>query len=279
MTDPEIALTTAERALRRLMESAYRKEFGDDWLARVAEEGKPAEWATRLDRERVKSRTRGEVQPSERLLDYANLYDLLQIAANHWSPLGPALGRQASFSALLGHLEQLRDPIAHSRPLLPFQRDLVSGIAGYIRNKVTIYMSTQDEHGEYFARMESARDSFANEAPGHMSEDGNIGTCDTAQTLRPGENTVEFQCTGWDAQGRNLHWDLRVRDRQVDETFGNEVTLRWAVEPVDIGVSCTVQIRVWPDGTKFYRYAPGRSDGRAFFGYKVLPADPPTRAE
>ena len=276
MTDmaPQIALTTAERAIRQLMESVYPPAYGEGWLTRVAPEGKPAEWAKRLEAERGKARTRGEAQPSERLIDYGNLYELLQIADQHWAPLSPALGKQRSFSALLGHLEQLRDPIAHSRQLLPFQCDLAAGIAGYIRNKVTIYLSTQDELGEFFPRMESARDSFGNELAGGMQEDGLLGSYQTGLTLIPGE-VVLFDCTGWDAQGRTLRWDLiGARRVVVDEAVGNEVTLRWEVQPQDIGVTAGVHIRVKADGAAFHRYAPGESDGRAFFNYRVLPRRP-----
>jgi hypothetical protein len=254
------------------MESAYLKEFGADWLTRVAAEGKHAEWRDRLAGERVKARNRGEAQPSEHLLDYANLYELLDIAERHWGPLCKALGKHRSFSSLLGHLEQLRDGIAHSRQLLPFQRDLAAGIAGYIRNKVTIFLSTQDEHGEYFTRMESARDSFGNEVSGPMQEDGSLGGCHTELTLRADQDVVQFQCTGWDAQGRDLRWEVIARSRVVGEGVGNEVTLSWAVDTADVGGGdCTVQIRMWPEGAEYHRYPEGVSDSRAFFYYTVLP--------
>ena len=62
--------------------------------------------------------------------------------------------------ALLKRLDNIRNAVGHSRPLLPFERDLLSGIAGQIRNQVTIYMSTQDEAGDIYPRIESVTDQI-----------------------------------------------------------------------------------------------------------------------
>ncbi|SFC74443.1 hypothetical protein SAMN04487968_110141 [Nocardioides terrae] len=252
---------------------SYRQRWGDDWLANIVPRGKLEAWERRRDAEREKRAVRGVAAVPENLLDYSNLYDLILILKTHWEPLAPALGSQRSFIPLLGRLETLRDAIAHGRPLLPFEHALAAGIAGDIRNRVTIFMSTQDQDGQYFARIETARDSFGNQVNGPMQDTGSIGGCRTGLTVRPSER-VQFDVVGWDAQGRELHWGLHVRHRRVDAGTGNETTLTWNVATADIGAACTVMIAMWPEPSEYRRYNEGGSDGRAFFYYKVSPPLP-----
>ena len=80
-------------------------------------------------------------------LAYANFYELLSFVENYWEPLAPALGKRASTVALLKRFDNLRNTVAHNRELVTFEKELYSGIAGQIRNQVTIYMTTQDPAG------------------------------------------------------------------------------------------------------------------------------------
>lgn len=63
-----------------------------------------------------------------------------------------ALGPKVETLPLLARFEQLRNSVAHSRGILAFEEALLSGIAGQIRNQVTIFMSIQDPSGDYYPR-------------------------------------------------------------------------------------------------------------------------------
>lgn len=158
--DRGAALNACETALRELMSHAYASSFGSDWLMQVAGPKKVAAWEERAVEE-VRSRGgRGAVGVANAGLAYANFYDLVDFADRHWEPLAPALGAKKEVLALLRRLERLRNAVGHSRPLVAFEEDLVSGIAGQIRNQVTIYMSAQDPAGDIYPRIESVMDSF-----------------------------------------------------------------------------------------------------------------------
>jgi hypothetical protein len=162
--EPTIALRTCERALRDLYTAAYPDAFGDGWLERIASAEKVARWEEKREVERKRREPRGVATVPDEFLAYAEFHELVAIAQKHWQPLQKALGEKAETLPLLKRFERLRNTVAHSRETLPFEDDLLSGIAGELRNRVAKYMSEQDPGGEYFARIEFAMDSFGHEA-------------------------------------------------------------------------------------------------------------------
>lgn len=232
--DPGAALTACETALRELMAHAYSHKWDGQWLDRIASQEKRATWAQRAE---VESRARGgkgvAVVPNQGL-SYANFFDLVFIADKFWEPLAPALGKRADVLPLLNRLDSLRNAVGHSRPLLPFERDLISGIAGQIRNQVTIYMSSQDPVGELYPRIESVVDSLGTrlEEPADSYYLVGGGVWMTDLVLHPGQ-TINFECLGTDPQGRDLLW--RISSNRGGHTAtcvarsGDRAILSWTV--------------------------------------------------
>jgi hypothetical protein len=142
--EPTIALTTCERALRALYQGAYSRAYGEGWLAHIASAEKISQWQAKREEERRRRITRGVATVPLDELAYAEFYELVEVARKHWEPLQEALGKRAETLPLLQRFERLRNTVAHSRETLPFEDDLLAGIAGEIRNRVTRYMSERD---------------------------------------------------------------------------------------------------------------------------------------
>lgn len=271
--EPTIALTTCENALRELMSYVYCDRYGEGWLNVVATEKQRVQWAMRAEAEKARTR-RGVAIVDEPGLTYANFFDLLSIANNHWEQLAPALDKKQISYRLLERFEQLRNAVAHGRTLLTFEQDLLAGIAGQIRNQVTHYMSSQDPAGEYYPRIESVFDGLGHRINGGGPVTGEVvGYQITGKVLRPGDR-VGFVAIGTDPQERPLRWDLEssqtnlLLDSKVSQV-GEPVELEWVVNDGDVTESAIVQLFMYAEDSKYRRYR--RFDHRAYFHYIVRP--------
>lgn len=263
---PSEALTTCERALRQLFAHAYEAKHGPNWLTKIASEADIADWREKHEVERKRRAPRGVAQVPDDELAYADFYALCKIAKMHWPPLAPALGKQAETRPLLERFDRLRNTVAHSRPVLAFEADLLSGIAGEIRNRVTIYMTAQDPNGDHYPRIESVTDGFGREVIGNQESAMSASTTGPGIRVHVGD-IVTFDCLGIDAQGRALAWSLE-NARELDKADGNHVSLRWEVSEDDVAQTTFVNVSLTSDG-KYHRH---RSfDDRAWFGFTVPP--------
>lgn len=272
--DAAVALTTVERALRQLMEHAYRKQFGDSWLERISTTEQRTKWSGLAEEEQKKRGRRGVSQVPGAGLDYVHMHDLREIVRLHWDPLAEALKGQTEVLVLLKRFDDLRNTVAHSRSLVSFEEDLLAGIAGDIRNRVAIYMSKQDPHGEFFPRIESVQDHLGNEPTStQLINPERVANCFPDVILRPGD-VVQFQCSGVDPQGRQLEWTysksgiLMWRNEQIE--VGADVTLTWEVQPQDVAGRRSVHIFMRAADTPYHRIAQGY-DHAVAYTYQVLP--------
>lgn len=143
---PSAALAAAERALRSLLAVVLADHYGaEGWLGQVASAERIAKWTEPAGTETRTQGARGVAVTSTDPLDYAQLFEMVDLTKRHWSPVAPALGKKAVTGALLDRLDALRNTVAHNREVLPFEEDLLAGIAGEIRNRATIYMSSNRE--------------------------------------------------------------------------------------------------------------------------------------
>lgn len=271
--DPSIALSTCETALRQLMAYRYAANYGPEWLQRVATPRQLEAWEGLAAVERSTRQRRGAAEVPGPGLAYAHFYDLVTIAKKHWEPLAPALGKRATIIPLLERFESLRNPVGHSRALLKFEQELLSGIAGQIRNQVTIYMSSQDPVGDIYPRIESITDSFgrrveSSEATGEVA---GSATAVPYLIVQPGD-TVSFTCVGLDPQDRDLHWELRTSHSprgSLSGASGVPAELVWEVDESDVNETQSVQIFMSTATARYHRY--GSFDHRAYFMFRVRP--------
>lgn len=268
--DPTVALNLLENALRDLMEHAYRAEWGDAWLEKVSTEKQRTQWEGRAQAEQGRTK-KGVIAVPAAGLAYGNLYDLVEIANKQWQPLAPALGNMADCLPLIRRADSLRNTVAHGRLLVTHERDLLAGIAGQIRNQVTIYMSSQDPAGDIYPRIERIVDSYGLVLIGDTNP--LKGILQTGVVLHVGD-VVDFTCFGTDPQGRDLLWILQAGGVGSDAPpvtgpSGAEVRLVWSVEDGHVTESHWVEIKMSAAGTRYHRN--GHCDQTGTFGYAVRP--------
>jgi hypothetical protein len=196
------ALKDTENALRDFIASILRKKFGENWVEQcgVSPE-RISQWQERKAEEERRQKF-GTVD--ERLIYYADFYDLQTILKKNWGEFAEALGDWKTMEVWLDELGRLRDPDAHRRELLPHQKHLAIGIAGEIRTRLVRYRSKQETSEDYFPRIESVRDNFGNIFPS-----GTGSTVLTKTILRPGD-IIEFIITASDPLGSNLGYAISI---------------------------------------------------------------------
>lgn len=271
--EPSVALSTCETALRELMTHSYRESYGAGWLERISTLAQRQTWADRAKAEEHVRVPKGVAQVPNAGLAYANFYDLVQIAKTYWEPLSGALGKLKTVLPLLERFDNLRNTIGHSRPLLAFEQDLMSGIAGQVRNQVTLYMSAQDDAGDIYPRIESITDSFGRRIESSVVDGEVAGSVTTYDIdVRPGD-VISFTCVGVDPQGRDLRWDLITPKHGAGANAvgksGQVTNLVWLVDDGDVTETAHVSIHMQAHDARYRRY--GNFDHRAYFAYRVRP--------
>lgn len=253
--EPSEAINSLEAALRGLILDV----LGNGWTDRSGVD------AEKLEQRRTEEAARRKGAAVEQnLLSYAHIYEIRKIIEKNWDLFKPALVEKKRFDVYMDRVEDFRNAPMHSRELLPFEKSLLSGMVGEIRNLATLYRSQQAPDRKYYPVVESIVDSF-----GHEMNLGNLATS-TGIRLKVNDQ-VEFSCRAWDAQDRMLKWRLIVRSnyRETDTATGNSVSLKWIVSVDDVAEMSSVIIEMVSDG-KYHR------DGRSDFGHVIIYAvDPP----
>ena len=274
--DPAAAVTVCETALRTLMELAYAKAHGDDWLQHIAAAERRADWSKREQEEQKRRGNRGVAVVPQAGLSYSHLFDLIEIADAHWQPLSAALGKKADTLPLLKRLDTVRNAVAHGRPLVPFERDLISGIAGQIRNQVTIYMSTADPAGDIYPRIEWFADGLGTEAAPCQPDDNYLWVLDgRAYSLQAGD-VLTFDCTATDPQGRDIVWTIEQNSGEaaVSVTVASQemAHLTWTCNKNSVSEHFSLTVSMSATGTTYHRG--GFRDSWVDCRYVVRPPTP-----
>jgi hypothetical protein len=269
LPDPYTELVAAETALR----TAIRLAMGNGWQQSfTADEIKKLE-----DKRTEEAKRRDGVAVSQDLLDYIEVYHFEQIIIKkHWDKLKPILDDQMRTKVYLGIIADVRNIIAHSRPVVPAERLLLAGAAGQIQNQLAEYRSKLDGPHQHYASIDSARDSFGNEG---LTGDPELHPRGIAfgkpifRRLDVGDE-VTFELEATDPRGRDLIWKayslpehgltMQVDDwRPLAEVTGARVRIKWTVTEHEVGeqrqLVLTVaisgqyhRVRSWDDGCMFY---------------------------
>lgn len=200
----------------------------------------------------------------ERLIYYADFYDLKTIMRKHWSgEFSKALGNWKTFEVMLTELEKLRDPDAHRRELLPHQKHLAIGICGEIRSRIVRYRSQKETSDDCFPKIESARDSLGNIwVP---KRGGALQVVITEMTLRPGDS-IEYIVTASDPEGLTLEYGISIGDSGIKWQSSNS----FIVEITDQHIARILRICLSIKSSRNY-HAQYNSDDDVSFHYQVLP--------
>ena len=261
MDDYSDALRSAENTLRDFIQEVLAENLGENWIDHCGVTPERIErWRERREEERRKIRGRGI---EERLLYYADFYDLPVISKKHWPLFEPCFGKWKTMEVYLEKLEDFRNPDAHRRDLFPYEINLILGITGFIRTAVTNIRSQRKPTDEFFPRFEQVTDSFGSAA----TPDRKYVT--TNRVLHP-EDEVHFLAKAWDPKNDACEFRLLRNhfDNLVDWT--QEHRLRWIVREGDVGQEVTACV---------YLRSPRRFHARSSyddimsFEYTVLPLE------
>ena len=256
-------LRNTENALRDHIAGVLSAKLGPEWIeACGVSDDRLTRWRERKQIE-VKRQETGVVD--ERLIYYADFYDLRTILKKHWSHFAEALGEWRTMEVYLLELERLRDPDAHRRELLPHQKHLILGIGGEIRTRLVRYRSKQEKLEDYFPRIESARDSL-----GNIWTPSNPGVANvvlTEHVLRPGDQ-VDYMVTATDPLGEPLQYGIEVGRRWEPTNWGSNNSFTVTITDDDIGKYFGVSLKI--RSSRKHRAA-REHDAKVEFSYTVLP--------
>jgi hypothetical protein len=255
-------LKDAENSLRDFIGYILNKSFGPDWEQKCGvSDDRLNKWRERKESEKKRQKAGA---CDERLIYYADFYDLETILKKHWNLFSEALGDLKTTEVWLTALEKLRDPDAHRRELLPHQKSLILGVSGELRTKIARYRSSQETADSYYPRIEFAADNL-----GNTRKYGESYQIRTGMRLRPGdvleyvvtasdplEEPILYQYTfGAGSPGHSIKWF-------TENTFTFEVTDEY------VGESFYAMISI--KSNRKYR-AHRHYDDSVMFNYEVLP--------
>lgn len=257
---PAESINLVEVALREFIEHVLVDKFGrDEWIKACGTPDKIERWR---DRRTEEGKRREGIVTEERLLYFSDFTDLAPVVRKHWDLFKPCFGDRKTFDVYMDRLEEFRNAPMHARKLVPFERSLVDGMAGELRNKITIYRSEATALDKRFPRIEFARDSFGRTRHGEASID------DPSITLHPGDEVI-FELSGCDPLGGDLRWEMRVYSPgETIKAAGADIEFRWLVTEEQIGEHVFAELHLISD-RKWHRHT--GYDDAVIFAYTVLP--------
>lgn len=262
ITDITQDLKDTENALRDLISDLLEERDGAHWVSKCGvSKDRILIWTERknIEQKRQKSGT-----VDERLIYYADFYDIQSILNKNWdSPFSAVFGKWKEMEVLLTFLEKYRDIDAHRRELLPHQKHFIIGISGEIRTLITKYRSKKETTKDCFPRIENAVDNLGNTCSSVSK------SIETKLILRPGDE-LQYIVTASDPNGEELNYSIEAEGRPMfhggEWQKDNAFTLR--VGEKHISEKFYVQICI--KSNKNY-HASGDRDDSVLFVYSVLP--------
>lgn len=217
-------LKDTENSLRDLISTLLKEKTGAGWIKSCGVTGERIEkWE---ERKQIETKRQKGGTAEERLLYYADFYDIRTILQKNWELFSAVFGDWKKMDIFLSILEVSRDPDAHRRELLPHQKYLIAGISGEIRTMITKFRSKKETSEDCFPRFESARDNLGNMC---TPENKHLKT---KLILRPGDQ-LDFIITASDPEDAQLEYRLMITgggteifDWQKDNNFNLKIKKR-----------------------------------------------------
>jgi hypothetical protein len=236
--EPPEAIRAAEDAMRHII----RLVLGETW-SNALNSSERYRLRRKLEAE---ERTREGVIVPVDLLAYTDTSHLTKIILSEWPAFLAVFKNETRTRVAFEALTSYRNASQHNRPLVPFERDLLSGISGQIRNFVTLYLNDISETRQHYPVIEFAMDSLGN--PG-LSGDDWISATSMAE-LEVG-SVLTFDARGWDPRDRQLEWMLFVNksygitpydEPLISTAVGNDVSLSVTITDEMVALELYVSI-------------------------------------
>lgn len=211
---------------------------------------------------------RDGVAVSQDLLDYTEAYHLQTLILKHWDAVQPILQDKKRTETHLKTMLSIRNTIAHARPVAPFERHLLAGIAGQIQNLLSLYRSSSNGPDAFYASINYVRDSFGEQITDNNDRQATIPRVSVGQT-------ISFECSATDPKSRELTWRFSLQSDhypripvELGTAIGATTTFEWKVSEDHVGENqkFTAFVR---NSSKYQRN--GGSDASVTFTYRVNP--------
>lgn len=254
--EPAHALGVIENALRIAIRErlpTWQTALGEEAVQRLQE---------KADEE---DKRRDGTVASKDLLDYTETYQLTTLILKHWNSgdFKPVFDDKPRTTVWFGVVSDYRNAVAHGRQLLDYERDLLSGVAGQVRNQVALYRSSATSQARYYPLIEHAEDSFGRAAERGLAVGPQGGLrLDVGDTLSIRASAVPS------TRNFDLRWTLDVKPFSdpalgVSEgevvVVGPEVEIQYVVRPEDVREGTFVRL-VLASKSQYHRHHEGYDD-------------------
>ncbi len=255
------ALKNTENLLRDFIAFTLRNRFKENWITKCGISNNRIEiWKERKKVE-IKRQTSGVIE--ERILFYADFYDLKTILKKHWgTEFSKVFGDWKTMEVWLKEMEKLRDPDAHRRELLPHQKHLILGISGEIRTRLIKYRSKMETSEDFFPRIESARDNLGNIITYGQKKNQNLFN------LKPND-IIDFVITASDPLGEKLEFAMTITGQHHNPKWQEENTFNLKINNSHIRMGFGVMF--WLKSPRKF-HAKDQYDDSVTFEYNILPS-------
>ncbi|MGO4202764.1 hypothetical protein AB4Z09_13630 [Rhodococcus sp. TAF43] len=267
VVDAYTELAAAETALREVVRTA----IGTAWIEDFDKAKREGLVAKRAEEDK----RRDGVTVSQDLLDYTEAYHLETLIAKHWEQVQPILQDKKRTESHLKTMLSVRNTIAHARPVAPFEKHLLAGIAGQVQNLLALYRSSSSGPEAFYASINYVRDSFGDELAG-----GTDRKQATVPRLSLGQ-TVSFECSATDPHDRGISWRFvlvgnssGIYPQEIGTAFGTTTTFDWTITTDHVGEGRGVTIYMSND-SEYQRY--NGADDSVTYHYNVSPPVPTPR--
>lgn len=282
--EPYEATVAIERSLRQILERVFRESLGEGWYVELSNSTIQRRAGVARGAFEELADREGREASSASVLDFTRLQDLLVMARKRWDLLEPALGELSDIDPLLVRAANYRNDVMHGRPLPPPARDILSGVAVELQNKIGAYMSDHGPTGDYFPSITAASDSYgrvATSAALAATRNGliYIGSGDP-KIVHLGD-AVEVEVTAVDPEDRDLEW---ISSKNLSYDFNWELRqgggcrrvrsgepVRFTHTFTRVRSSASLSIIGRAVGAEYHQHDEGGSDVAAMFMFQVLP--------
>jgi len=245
-----------ENALKEFVAAVLARHLGASWMDICGLEASRTDKWLKLKFEAETQKNPAQVK--ELPVFYAPLKDIRDLINQHWEKEFYAVfGDNELMAAYLKILRNFRDPDIARRELFIFEKHLVLGVTGDIRNRIANHRSFMELGKAGFPRIESIKDNY-----GNVWTVGKPTRLKTPTSLRVGD-VIEFVITAIDPEQGALQY--RIMGFKWES--GN--ILRLPVEENLIGAETKINLTI-KSVRKHHAYPLGYDD-RVVFQYRVLP--------
>ncbi|WP_019137643.1 hypothetical protein [Cellulomonas massiliensis] len=289
---PHEAVVAMERGLRQLLEVVYTADasLGPGWHQTMTTKQIDGRASKARERYVLRSISQGMEPGFTSVLDFVELSALVEFLRNRWDLLEDVLGPEPEMGPLLDRAVAWRHDAMHGRALPASARDMLSGIAVEIQNRIGRFMNERDAAGLFYPALTAAGDSTNRQASAEqIAQNPAVIVFSTPRLVRVGDS-VELSATASDPQGRDLEWIASPSYGSFDfcEPGVSPGVLR---TPSGVGVvypfgfvdglrsrNATIHLYGRAVGSDHYQEAGLAHDVRVSFAFHVLPGEAPRPA-